>query len=173
MVFLHKNIRLHPSKYEGMHSYFITLCCAARRPVFADSNHASWIIAKLAHYAIEHGFAVHAYCVMPDHLHALVMGRNETANLLTFLKAFKQKTGHDFLKTSRHDLWQKKYYDHVLRQGDSVSRVANYIWMNPVRKGLCAAPHQYPYSGSLTLDWKKETAPAESWSPPWKKKQPA
>jgi hypothetical protein len=45
------------------------------------------------------------------------------------------------------------FYDRILRATDAVETVAIYIWSNPVRKGLCAQPGQYPYSGSQTIDW--------------------
>jgi hypothetical protein len=67
-------------------------------------------------------------------------------------------------------LWQKKFYDRILRERDSFDGVAGYIWMNPVRKGLCSDPREYPYSGSFAVDWKKMMRPLESWVPEWKAK---
>jgi putative transposase len=173
MDYPHKNIRLHPSKYIGTQRHFVTLCCAARHRVFADAERASWIIDELRQHATAHDFAVHAYCAMPDHLHALAMGRGATSDLLIFMKSLKQKTAYEFRRQFRRDLWQKKFHDHILRQRDSVARVAAYIWMNPVRAGLCKGPHEFPFSGSFVLDWKKESAPVEAWAPPWKGKAPA
>jgi len=173
MIFHHKNIRLHPAKYRGVQWHFVTLCCATRRSVFADAELASWIVGELRQHATAHNFAVHAYCVMSDHLHALVMGLDATSDLLIFLRSLKQKTAYEFHRKFHGDLWQKKFYDHILRQKDSVERVAGYIWMNPVRKGLCKDPQEYPYSGSFVLDWKRETALVETWVPPWKEKAPA
>jgi len=173
MIFLHKNIRLHPAKYRGVQWHFVTLCCADRHRVFADVERASWMVDQLRQHATSHNFAVHAYCVMPEHLHALAMGLDATSDLLAFLKTLKQKTAYEFRGTFHRDLWQKKFYDHILRQKDSVARVAAYIWMNPVRKGLCKEPQEYPYSGSFTLNWKGETPPGETWVPPWKEKDKA
>lgn len=110
---------------------------------------------------------------MPDHLHALVMGLDETSDLLVFLKLLKQKSGYEFRQEFHFDLWQKKFYDHILRREDSVPRVAGYIWMNPVRKGLCSDPRDYPYSGSFVADWRTEVATAEAWMPPWHERAPA
>jgi putative transposase len=170
MDYSHKNIRLHPAKYRGVQWHFVTLCCEARRPIFANAARASWIVDELRQSSTSHNFAVHAYSAMPDHLHALVMGLDATSNLLVFLRSLKQKTAYEFRRRFHDDLWQKKFYDHILRQTDSVERVAAYIWMNPVRKGLCKAPHEYPYSGSFVLDWRKEVARVEAWVPPWKDK---
>ena len=141
--------------------------------MFANTKHASWIVDTLRKEAAAHDFAIHAYCVMPQHLHVLAVGMSPASDLLMFLKNLKQKTAYEFRRRFHRDLWQKKFYDHILRHSDSVERVAAYIWMNPVRKGFCETPQEYPHSGSFVLDWKRETAPVDAWVPPWKDKAPA
>jgi hypothetical protein len=47
--------------------------------------------------------------------------------------------------------------------------VAAYIWMNPVRKGLCQRPEDYPFLGTFTLPWPPGKALQTAWTPPWKK----
>lgn len=128
------------------------------------------MVEELRQQAASHGFSVYAYCVMPDHVHALVMGLGATSDLLMFIKILKQKTGYQFQRKSHSSLWQKRFYDHILRERDSVERVAAYIWMNPVRAGLCKEAREYPHSGSFVLDWTRESAPVEAWVPPWKAK---
>jgi len=168
MVFIHKNIRLPAPRYRGTQWHFVTMCCADRRREFAAPGRASWIVDELRQQADTHRFAVHAYCAMPDHLHALAMGTEAASDLLRFVKSLKQRTGYEFRKTFRRDLWQKKFYDHILRRADSIDRVAGYIWMNPVRQGICGDPREYLYSGSFTIDWTKGMAPIGEWAPPWK-----
>ena len=169
MRFHRKTIRLQALRYVGQFSYFITFCCARRRPVFANTADASSLIDKLRERSVANRFAVHAYCVMPDHFHALVAGLDPASNLILFVKNLKQTTAHEYQKKSRETLWQKKFHDHILRPRDNAEAIAAYIWMNLVRQGLCNAPHEYPYSGSLTIDWKKAVSPVESWTPEWKK----
>jgi len=173
MPFPHKNIRLHPANYLGQRSYFITLCCASKRRVFAKSKMAIWLIEILRQQSTAHHFAVHAYSVMPDHLHALVSGLATASDLLAFVKNLKLTTSIEYRTRFRKTLWQKKFYDHILRPKDNAMRIAGYIWMNPVRKGLCEHPEQYPHSGSFTMDWKKGLSPLETWTPDWKEKAPA
>jgi putative transposase len=173
MPFPHKNIRLHRLRYLGQSSYFVTLCCAGRRPVFANSTNAAWLVEILHKQSIAHRFAVHAYCVMPDHFHALVSGLDRTSSLLPFIKNLKQTTSREYQRKFQEALWQKKFHDHILRPRDSAAGVAGYIWMNPVRKGLCRDAREYPYSGSLTTDWKKTIFPVEAWAPDWKATAPA
>jgi putative transposase len=168
MSFRRKNIRLHPTRYQGHCWSFITICCESRHPVFSDSKNAQMLMDHLQVTAGKYHFAVHAFCVMPDHFHALVEGIAPDCDLLLFVRIFKQATSLKYSGGSGIRLWQKKFYDHMLRPKDSAEAVSWYIWMNPVRNGLCSLPTQYPYSGSLTEEWEKKVQPRELWVPTWK-----
>jgi putative transposase len=163
-----KAIRLPRDTYEGRGWYFLTLCCHDRRPLFRDPEISAWLVGKLKSQAADYGFLLHAWCVMPDHLHLLVEGASESSNVLEFIACFKQCTGFEAKRKVRGKLWQRYSFDHVLRPNDSLDPIAWYIWMNPVRANLCAAPEDYPFSGSLTFEWKRKNPPIESWVPPWK-----
>jgi REP element-mobilizing transposase RayT len=172
-TFERKNIRLGQNRYVGQAPYFVTMCSLERRTIFADGAHATRLIEIVRKHSDTYQFAVHAYCVMPDHLHLLAVGLKTTSNLPAFLKNVKQTSSAEFQKNSHHVLWQKKFYDRILRRTDNLDGIAGYIWMNPVRAGLCTDPRGYPFSSSFVADWKKIVRPLESWVPEWKKKQDA
>jgi REP element-mobilizing transposase RayT len=119
-------------------------------------------------HADAYRFALHAYCVMPDHFHLLAVGLEPVSDLLGFVKNIKQTSSAEHFKQSGQELWQKKFYDRILREDDNFDAVAGYIWMNPVRKGLCIDARDYPFSGSFVVDWKKMMRPLEDWVPKWK-----
>lgn len=96
---------------------------------------------------------------MPDHVHLLLEGLGPACNLVQFVKILKQKSGFTYSKNTGERLWQRFFYDHILRPADHPDAVAWYIWLNPVRAGLCAAPQDYRFSGSLTLDYRERIAP--------------
>jgi putative transposase len=173
MPFQHKNIRLPSTHYIGKRWHFVTFCSNNRVAVFSRPPLAKWLIEVLRHESAASRFAIHAYSLMPDHLHILAMGTEETSNLLPFVKGFKQKSAFEYKAKFRRVLWQKKSYDHILRPKDSVERVAAYIWMNPVRRYLAREPGDYPFSGSFTIDWKQLIQAGDPWIPPWKSKTPA
>ena len=154
--------------YFGLRAYFITICCEERHKFFADPARTARVIEHLREISTAQCFLVHAYCVMPDHLHMLVGGQNAGSNLMEFVRTLKQGTAFEEKRKSGSQLWQRYFYDHVLRPKDSADAIAWYIWLNPVRKGLCVEPEDYPFSGSFTLEWKRKARPAESWAPPWK-----
>jgi REP element-mobilizing transposase RayT len=165
-----KNIRLPAGRYRGRQSYFVTVCFHDRRPYGKNVSIAKWLIAKLKKNSESCEFFVHAYCVMPDHIHILASAKTESSNLVKFIEAFKQETAIEFEQRQRLRLWQFKYYDRILRSDDALDRVAWYIWLNPVRKNLSAAPADYPFAGSLTDIGKKllQFAAPPEWTPPWK-----
>lgn len=162
-----KNIRLPAPRYIGRGIHFLTFCCERRRRIFSEAPRATWLINSLRDVSNANSFSVHAFCIMPDHAHYLVEGRQDTCDLLHFTKSFKQITAFHFKKESRERLWQRSLYDHILRPKESLDAVAWYIWLNPVRAGLCQFAKEYPYSGSFTLEWNTVASPEEGWTPPW------
>ena len=167
-MFHHKSIRLPLDRYIGTAWFFLTFCCDHRKKIFLHRTRAQWFLAHLRSEALAHSIAIHAYCVMPDHVHLLSQGLAPTANLLQFLALLKQKTGFTYKQETKEQLWQKKSYDHALRSSDPRESVAWYIWLNPVRANLCATPHEYPFSGSLTGAGPSSAPPNEPWYPPWR-----
>ena len=168
MPFSRKNIRLSRQNYLGHGIYFVTICCHDRKKHFSDHALGFWVLDHLRQQAKQSSFVLHAYCVMPDHVHFLAEGRSPRADLLRFVAGFKRHTALAFLKRAAGALWQGRYYDHVLRSSEEVPRIAGYIWANPVRRHLCEEANTYPLSGSETMEWRRLCATMSDWMPPWK-----
>ena len=156
--------------YLGTGIYFLTMCFEGRAAFGADGQTAEWLIQALRDQAARESFLVHAYCVMPDHLHVLAGGADERSNFRKFVSLYKQETGYAFQQRESKRLWQAKYYDHILRKSGDAEAVAWYIWQNPVRKGICGAAGEYPFSGAMTEAGLKMWGRigAVEWVPPWK-----
>ena len=88
-----------------------------------------------------------------------------------FVNRWKVASAARFQRELGRDIWQRSFYDHVLRPRESLDPFAWYIWMNPVREGLCQDPHEYPWSGSATMKWMQAETPAQNWTPPVEAKQ--
>jgi putative transposase len=145
------------------------MCCANRRKLFITNKSCEWFLNILRQSIVIHSFAIHAYCLMPDHVHLLLEGLDPASDLLQLMRALKIKTSTPYERKTGRPLWQKKFYDHILRRNDSPDAVAWYIWMNPVRAGLSSRPEQYRFLGSLTGAWSKTPHPFVEWPPPWRK----
>jgi REP element-mobilizing transposase RayT len=144
--------RLDGFSYVGFQRYFVTTCTAFRRPVFAERWLVTDVTAQLLQTAALFDVAVPAYCVMPDHLHALVEAKSERADLEAFVKRFKQTTGFNYKQQKGESLWQPGYHERVLRNDEASESVARYILENPIRAGLSNAIGEYPYAWSDVYD---------------------
>jgi REP element-mobilizing transposase RayT len=85
---------------------------------------------------------------MPDHLHALLEGLSGRSDFRRCAKMAKQRSGAAYALKAEMPLWQKGYYEHVLRDEEDSREIAFYIIANPVRAGLVRSPDEYPLSGS-------------------------
>jgi putative transposase len=144
----HRPYRLRTFVYVGVQRYSLTLCTFQRAPAFADGETVARVLLLLRQHASEAGFAVAAYCFMPDHLHILAVGTREDADLQRFVARFKQVSGFRHRQATRASLWQSGYADRVLREDEPTMVLCRYILSNPVRAGLATAIGEYPYAGS-------------------------
>ena len=142
----HKSVRFPKQHYIGRRDYFLTLCTRDRIPYFRSRRIAHWLLESLQQIAAQQSFTLRAYCLMPDHLHALVEGDSPYSDLLSFVKTFKHKTTFHFRAKIGKTLWQISFFDHILRTAEDLSKTAEYILLNPVRAGLAKRPEDYPYS---------------------------
>jgi REP element-mobilizing transposase RayT len=163
-----KCIRLHRSAYVGRGSYFVTVCTLHRRREFLNGRVADFVVASLRKAAARENFILHAWCVMPDHLHILAEGATDSAELYRFVNHWKCATTNAFLSRFGRELWQRSFFDRKLRNLEAADTVCWYIWMNPVRKGLCTEPQEYRWSGSATVDFRQTKPSRDEWIPPWR-----
>jgi len=146
-----KRPRLRDFSYYGSFAYFITICTHQKSSYFRNKQAINIIFPILQQVSVQFKFTILAYCFMPDHLHLLLAG-DENSSLQNFVKIFKQESGFYFKQTCNVPLWQPSYYDHVLRKEESLEGVARYILENPVRKGIVNDFREYPFLGSMVFD---------------------
>ena len=142
-----KHPRLPMPVYQAGHIFFLTCSTYERFPWFERFEELAHASVKLLEVlAAERGTDIFAWCLMPDHLHLLV--RDD--DTVEFVRRFKGRMTPIARKLKRgRSLWQKSFYDHTLRNSESVFQVAGYIWENPVRAGLTDSPEKYALSGSF------------------------
>ncbi len=146
--------------YTGSYAYHIILTTSGRAPAFSSIPVANACASRLEQVADKVSFRILAYCFMPDHVHALVLGRDNSANLLTFVQRFKQATSFYFKRRTGRQLWQQSFYDRTLRAEDDLPGIAEYIFANPVKAGLAAEAGGYPLSGGQYFKLDEAEAPS-------------
>ncbi len=154
MNFIRKNHRLAPCNYIGKKAFSITIAIYDRLSVFTTDDVVIEHISVLRDVSGKYHFDIPAYCFMPDHVHFLAVGMRADSSLTGFLKNYKQVTAFRYKQETGRTLWQKSFYDHVLRKDEDRLSVIQYILANPVRRGLVVSAGDYPYSGSFVYGRK-------------------
>jgi putative transposase len=109
------------------------------------------VLAQLLQSAQDERMAVIAYCFMPDHLHMLVEGTDPESTLTEFVRVFKQRSSFQWKRIFGSELWQRSYFERVLRNHESSIDAARYVLANPLRAGMVDSVEDYPFLGSLTM----------------------
>jgi putative transposase len=141
--------RLATFAYVGPYRYLLTICTFNRLAVFADGAAANRALLQFRRTSRQCGFAILAYCMMPDHAHFLVEGTIETSDLQRFVRRAKQASGFEHARTAGNRLWQEGYHERTLRKDEDASAVARYILNNPV----AGRPGSQP--GELSAHWPR------------------
>ena len=140
--------RLKGFDYVGYASYFVTICTEGRLRAFDDLGFGHWAISQLLRQATLREFEVSAYCLMPDHVHLLLRGQSESADFRSFIISWNTRTAFAWRQRYQSKLWQKGYYDRVVRDSDDFFGMARYVLLNPVEAGLVKRAEDYALSGT-------------------------
>jgi len=139
--------RLKGFDYSTDRPYFITVCTKKGMSVL-KGDFALEITQCLRQLREKYSFKIYAYCVMPDHIHLLLAPGDSKLSVSRFIQGFKSIITRIYSSTGRQGkLWQRYFYDHVLRNEEDLKNVALYVLENPVRKGMVENWQDYPYCG--------------------------
>jgi putative transposase len=118
-----------------------------RQPVFRDTGDHVAFLAWLREAAKQFRVAIHAYVLMPDHLHLLAtpsddlgLGRMMQWIGRHYVPYFNQKYGR------AGTLWQGRYKATVIDAERYLLACSAYMELNPVRAGLASSAEEYPWS---------------------------
>ena len=136
-------------------SYFFTVNLADRQSRILVENLAV-LRAAFRDVKARHPFAIDAIVVLPDHLHAiwtLPVGDSNFAMRWRLIKSAFSRTlpRNEWESGSRRTrgergLWQRRYWEHTLRDEVDSARHADYIHFNPVKHGHVGRVRDWPYS---------------------------
>jgi len=110
------------------------MCTFERRTHFTDHRTVDVIRTELLRTASAYDVEVIAYCFMPDHLHVVIEGMTENADLLKFTAMFRQRSGHQYRSVHGEYLWQEGYVDRFLRDDEATLDVVRYVVANPLSR---------------------------------------
>lgn len=125
-------------------TYFFTVKLADRQSILLVDNVAA-LRANVAHVRQRHPFPIDAWVVLPDHLHAvwsLPCGDHDVASRWMLIKSgFSRSIVKDeqisISRRSKRErgIWQRRYWEHLIRNEDHLARHVDYVHINPVKHG--------------------------------------
>jgi type I restriction enzyme R subunit/putative DNA methylase len=123
----------------------------------ASSNGPLWLrdsrIAALIEGALREAqrrglCSLHAFVVMPNHVHVLLEPKVELRKITKWLKGSTARQANEILSRQGELFWQDESFDHWIRNSAQFDRVKLYIERNPVAAGLAQETWQWPWSSA-------------------------
>ena len=140
--------RLNGFTYIGNYSYLITIRAYHMKNVFVEAGLVAGLANKLIGTAEDLGFVLLCYCFMPNHLHFVCTGGDDS-NLIRFVQKYKSTTTYHYKKRYGNRLWHRGYYDRILRKPYDRYFAVEYVMDNPLRADLVENAGEYPFSESF------------------------
>ena len=138
--------RLRRGRHDAPGLYYVlTAVTIARNPLLEKDGAALAVLSAMQWLDDNGHIELQAAVVMPDHFH-MVAGRKEKSlsGVMHSLKGFSAKRINIILGRSG-SVWQRGYHDHAIRRDEDLNEMIRYCLDNPVRAGLVADFHDYPY----------------------------
>jgi len=136
--------------------YFFTVNLAERRGNSLLIDRIASLRAAFASTARERPFAMPAVVVLPDHLHCLWQlpaGDDDFSTRWRLIKSRfsralpnTERCSRSRLVKSERGIWQRRYWEHLIRDDEDYRRHVEYIHYNPVKHGYVTEPRLWPYS---------------------------
>jgi putative transposase len=136
-----------PFRAPRLGTFFLTSATYNRRRLFQVPANAELFLEALQHYRHAGRYKLHAFVVMPDHVHLILTPQGITVERAMGLI----KGGFSHRLASEFPVWQRGFTDHRIRDAENMETRRTYLHMNPVRGGLVAAAEEYRYSSAYRL----------------------
>jgi REP element-mobilizing transposase RayT len=145
--------RLDKAHYQGAAIVHWTFAMEDRAVGWLDDLAHARIRELLVHMVCRYELVCPVYCVMPDHIHMILMGISSLSDQRKAV-LFLRRQLNGLLGVSDVRL-QKQAYDHVLREQEreqgAFEKIAWYVLENPLRAGLVKSREEWKYSGCVVF----------------------
>ncbi len=139
--------------YQPGARYFFTVVTANRKPLLIeniDRLRAAFQMCKS-----RYSFDIEAIVVLPDHLHTIWRLPEGDADFSRRWMVIKRKfssglpqaaVSQSKVKKREKGIWQRRFWEHCIRNEDDWRRHVDYIHFNPVKHGYVSKPSDWPHS---------------------------
>jgi len=135
--------------------------CWLKQPAVAE------LVATALRFFVNQRYALGAWVIMPNHVHALVrpLGEHTVDSILHSWKGYTGREANKILRRTGTSFWEREYYDHWLRDDEEKARLTDYIHDNPCKAGLCERPEDWLWS-TANPRWAPRVGPGGSKASP-------
>jgi putative transposase len=156
-------------------TFFFTVVTYERRPILCDESVRRALKIAIDNVRADRPFSIDAWVLMPDHLHCVWTLPKGDADFSTRWSLIKRSvarfSGHlaldpdrrsdSALKHRESTIWQRRFWEHRIRDELDFERHLDYIHFNPVKHGYVNRAASWPYStihryvrhGHYAADW--------------------
>lgn len=141
-------------------TYFFTVVTQGRRPFLVEPNARDTLRAVIAEVRRQYPFTIDAWVLLPEHIHCLWTLPDGDADFSRrwglikagFSKAMRESLSSDGSSSpsrKRHreaSIWQRRFWEHQIRNHNDFRAHMDYIHFNPVKHGLVKQATDWPYS---------------------------
>ena len=159
-------------------TYFFTLVTYKRQKVFASLETRILLLESVNYVKRFHPFYIEAYCILPDHIHLLWRMPEDDDNYSMRIAEIKKRFSKYYFKNlgttlllnplqamrKESGIWQRRFWEHYIRDEEDLNRHIDYIHYNPVKHGFVKKVSAWPSSsffdyvrtGNYQVDWGDE-----------------
>jgi putative transposase len=123
---------------------YVTTATRGRSPIFEISRVAELFIDTLLHYRTQGHYKLHAYVVMPDHVHLAITPQSITLDQAVGLikNGFAHRLDHTL------PVWEDGFTSYSIANLRDLEIVRAHLYQLPVRANLASAAELYPHSSA-------------------------
>ena len=148
-------------------TYFVAFSTFQRTRLFVVEAYARLFLKTVYGYKRQGSFQLHAFVVMPEHVHLLITPEMTLERAVQLIKGgYSHNFGSEFGR--KKEVWQRGFTDHRIRDAADFELHRGYIHQNPVKRGLVQNATEYKYCSAypgFKLDSWPSAANAASMEP--------
>jgi putative transposase len=137
-------------------TYFFTINLQQRKNNDLLVRHIGLLRQSVASVRNHYPFKIHGWVVLPDHMHCIIELPEGDSNFairwqlikLMFSKGIPKSEYRSAVQLKRNErgIWQRRYWEHLIRDQHDFNAHMDYIHINPLKHGLVQRVSDWPYS---------------------------
>ena len=158
--------------YQKGGTYFFTVVTHQRAPIFSDANSVSLLKECIGEVSAIHPFMVDAFVILPDHIHTIwglpeddydysVRWKKIKAMFSKKYGRYRSDLAYSLSKKGERGIWQRRFWEHLIRDQEDYDRHLDYIHYNPVKHNFAISATDWEASsfvefvnkGAYQIDW--------------------